>query len=140
MDIIGMGSEIVECPRIGGMIERHGELFLRRVYTEREIRQCHARKRALEHFAGLWAAKEAVLKALGVRRGGGGAWVEVEIRSAPQGAHRVLVQGAVKEAARSRGVGDILVSIARCRTYATAHALAVGSRARSPEPDRAEWD
>jgi len=128
MEIIGMGSEIIECPRIGGMIERHGELFLRRIYTEREIRQCHARKRSLEHFAGLWAGKEAVLRALGVGRGGGGAWAEVEIRRAPAGAHRVFVRGAVKEAARERGVGDVLVSIARCRTYATAHALAMGVR------------
>lgn len=127
MDIIGMGSEIIECPRIGGMIERHGELFLRRIYTEREIRQCHARKRALEHFAGLWAGKEAVLKALGVRRGGS-AWAEVEIRRAPRGAHRVFVGGAVKEAAKKRGVGDVLVSIARCRTYATAHAVALGAK------------
>lgn len=140
MDIIGMASEIIECPRIGGMIERHGELFLRRVYTEREIRQCHARTRSLEHFAGLWAGKEAVLKALGVRRGGGGAWVEVEIRIEPQGAHRVFIQGSVKETARSRGVAEILVSIARCRTYATAHALALGSRGRAAEPDRAEWE
>lgn len=139
MDIIGMGSGIVECPRIDGMIQRHGEPFLRRVYTEREIRQCHARTRPLEHFAGLWVAKEAVLKALGVHRSGG-AWIEVEIRIAPRGSHRVFVRGAVKEAARSRGVGDILVSIARCRTYATAHALAVGRAGRGSEPDREDWE
>ena len=71
MDIVGIGTDIVECLRIGRMIEQHGELFLTRVYTEREIRYCQERKRAVEHFAGRWAAKEAVLKALGVgwRRG-----------------------------------------------------------------------
>lgn len=128
MEIIGMGSEIIECPRIGGLIQRHGELFLRKIYTEREIRQCHARPRSLEHFAGIWAGKEAVLKALGVGRGGGGAWTEVEIRRAPRGSHRVYVRGAVKRAALAKGVGDIRVSIGRCRTYATAHALALGRR------------
>src|SRR5262249_36771069 len=65
MEILGIGTDIVECPRIGKMIEQHGELFLRRVYTEREIRYCQSRKHAIEHFAGRWAAKEAILKAIG---------------------------------------------------------------------------
>ncbi len=65
MDIVGIGTDIVECLRIGRMIEQHGELFLTRVYTEREIRYCQARKNATEHFAGRWAAKEAILKCLG---------------------------------------------------------------------------
>ena len=71
MDILGIGTDIVECLRIGRMIEQHGELFLTRIFTEREVRYCQERKRAVEHFAGRWAAKEAVLKALGVgwRRG-----------------------------------------------------------------------
>src|SRR5262245_57307194 len=43
MQIVGIGTDIVECPRIGRMIEQHGELFLRRVYTEWEIRYCQAR-------------------------------------------------------------------------------------------------
>ena len=51
MEILGIGTDIIECPRIGKMIEQHGELFLRRVYTEREIRYCQARKHAIEHFA-----------------------------------------------------------------------------------------
>ena len=63
MEILGIGTDIIECPRIGKMIEQHGELFLRRVYTEREIRYCQSRKHAIEHFAGRWAAKEAILKA-----------------------------------------------------------------------------
>src|SRR5438045_1636398 len=44
MEILGIGTDIIECPRIGKMIEQHGELFLRRVYTEREIRYCQSRK------------------------------------------------------------------------------------------------
>ena len=65
MEILGIGTDIVECLRIGRMIEQHGEIFLRRVYTEREIRYCQERKHAIEHFAGRWAAKEAILKCLG---------------------------------------------------------------------------
>ncbi|WP_435016192.1 holo-ACP synthase [Tundrisphaera sp. TA3] len=136
MDILGIGNEIIECPRIGRMVENHGELFLRRVYTDREIRFCQARKHAIEHFAGRWAAKEAVLKALGTGWTRGVGWTEIEIRSGDDGQPRVHVCGAAKEAAIRRKVGDILVTIAHCRTYATAYALAVGlpSPARQAEP------
>jgi holo-[acyl-carrier protein] synthase len=59
MNVVGIGTDIVECLRIAQMIERHGELFLRRVYTTREIEYCSARKAATQHYAGRWAAKEA---------------------------------------------------------------------------------
>ena len=55
--IIGLGTDIIEVVRIGEMIERHGEMFLQRVYTEQEIRYCQRRKAAMQHYAGRWAAK-----------------------------------------------------------------------------------
>ena len=125
MDIIGIGTDIVECVRIGRMIEQHGELFLNRVFTEREIRYCQERKRAVEHFAGRWAAKESVLKALDVGWRRGMSLTEVEIRNELGGRPQVHLCGAAKEAAQNRRVSDILLSIARCRAYATAYALAV---------------
>jgi holo-[acyl-carrier protein] synthase len=131
MDIIGIGTDIVECLRIGRMIEQHGELFLQRVYTDREVRYCQGRKRAIEHFAGRWAAKEAVLKCLGARGRKALCWTDVEIRPTPSGKPQVLLCGAAKDAAQRLRIGDILVSIAHCRAYATAYALAVG---RGPLP------
>jgi holo-[acyl-carrier protein] synthase len=137
MDILGIGTDIIECPRIGKMIERHGEVFLRKIYTEREIRYCQARKHAIEHFAGRWAAKEAIFKALGTGRSRGVAWTHIEVRNTPEGQPRVMVCGEARELTRERGIGDILVSISHCRTYATAYALAVGRSARelAPPPD-----
>src|SRR5262249_52774309 len=126
MDILGIGTDIIECPRIGRMIEQHGELFLRRVYTEREIRYCQARKHAIEHFAGRWAAKEAILKAIGTGWSRGIAWTDLENRNGSNGQPRVLVCGGAKEAALQRGIANILITISHCRTYATAYALAVG--------------
>jgi holo-[acyl-carrier protein] synthase len=126
MDIVGIGTEIVECLRIGRMIEQHGEQFLQRVYTEREIRWCQGRKRAVEHFAGRWAAKEAVLRCLGSSGRKTLCWTDVEIRPMPTGKPQVLLCGAAKDAALRLRVADILVSIAHCRAYATAYALAVG--------------
>jgi holo-[acyl-carrier protein] synthase len=125
MDIVGVGTDIVECLRIGRMIEQHGELFLNRVFTEREVRYCQARKRTTEHFAGRWAAKEAVLKAIGVGWRRGLSWTDVEVRNEGGGRPQVLLCGAAKELAVSRRVGDVLLSIAHCRAYAVAYALAV---------------
>jgi len=134
MEIVGIGTDIVECPRIGGMIERHGELFLRRIYTDREIRFCQSRKHAIEHFAARWAAKEAVFKALGTGPAEGVAWTDVEIRVGDRGALRVMVAGAAKDLARRKGVGDLLISTAHCRTYATAYVMAVARPRPVPPP------
>jgi len=138
MDILGIGTEIIECPRIGKMVENHGELFLRRVYTDREIRFCQSRKHAIEHFAGLWAAKEAILKALGSGWSQGVSWTDIEIRQVHRRQPRVLVAGEAKAMAIRRGIGDILITISHCRTYATAYALALGTSEtdrRSPESE-----
>src|SRR5438067_12616083 len=111
MQILGIGTDIIECLRIGKMIEQHGEQFLRRVYTEREIRYCQARKHAIEHFAGRWAAKEAILKALGTGWARGICWTDLEVRNEPGGAPKVLLRGGAKDIAVRRGVGDIRISI-----------------------------
>src|SRR5262245_27886272 len=135
MVILGIGTDIIECPRIGRMIEQHGELFLRRVYTEREIRYCQARKHAIEHFAGRWAAKEAILKALGTGWSRGICWTDLEVRNDPAGQPKVMVRGGARDVAVMRGIGDILVSISHCRTYATAYALALGRDSARTAPD-----
>ena len=141
MNVVGIGTEIVECPRIGRMVEHHGELFLRRVYTEREIRYCQSRKHAIEHLAGHWAAKEAIFKALGTNWSRGVAWTDIEVREVSGRRPQVWVGGAAKSHALRLGIGEILLSIAHCRTYATAYALALaappGDRPRSPPPNAA---
>ena len=134
MDILGIGTDIIECPRIGRMIEQHGELFLRRVYTEREIRYCQARKHAIEHFAGRWAAKEAILKAIGTGWVRGICWTDLEVRNGAGGRPEVLVRGGAKDAAIERGIGDILITISHCRTYATAYAIALRAERNGSEP------
>jgi holo-[acyl-carrier protein] synthase len=125
MDIVGIGTEIVECLRVGRMIEQHGEVFLTQVYTEREICFCQARRRATEHFAARWAAKEAILKALGTPWRRGIEWTDIEIEQAAAGAPQVLLGGATKELAQDLRVANILLSLAHCRAYATAYAIAV---------------
>jgi holo-[acyl-carrier protein] synthase len=125
MEIVGLGTDIVECVRIRKMIEDHGELFLQRVYTDKEIRYCQSRRQAAEHFAGRWAAKEAVLKALGTGWRRGISWRDVEIRNDPSGQPKVAVRGEAKEIARRMRLQDILITISHCRQFATAYAVAV---------------
>lgn len=127
MKIAGIGTDIVECLRIAQMIERHGELFLTRVYTPREIEYCSSRKSATQHYAGRWAAKEAVLKAMGTGWAKGISWRDIEIRTDEGGRPSILLGGAAREICEQRGVRDMLISISHCRSHATAYALAVGS-------------
>ena len=125
MEIIGIGTEIVECVRIAQMIGEHGELFLTRVFTPEEIRYCRQRKDATEQFAALWAGKEAALKALGIQSVKGLTWTDLEIRHGAGEQTRVCLAGAIKDHAAGAGVTEIFLSLAQCRAYATAYALAV---------------
>lgn len=124
MDIIGLGTEIVECARVRGMIEEHADRFLARVYSPEEIRWCQSRKNATEHYAALWAAKEAVFKSLRVTGRGGSPWAQVEIEYLDD-VPRVKVRGAMREKMGAAGVGTILLTTAFSRHYATATAIAL---------------
>jgi holo-[acyl-carrier protein] synthase len=106
------------------MIEQHGELFLQRVFTDREIRYCQMRRHAREHFAARWAAKEAVFKAFGTGWTKGTSWRDVEIRNEPGGQPKVAVRGEAKEIVKRLRISDILISLSHCRSYATALAIA----------------
>lgn len=126
-NIIGIGTDITECLRIARMIERHGELFIERVYTPDEIKYCQNRKQATQHFTGRWAAKEAILKAIGTGWTKGISWRDMEIRNEPGGKPTVAVRGGVKDVVEQLGITDIHVTISHCRTHATATAIAVGN-------------
>jgi holo-[acyl-carrier protein] synthase len=124
--ILGIGTDIIECLRIAQMIERHGELFIRRVYTDHEIAYCSTKKAATQHYAGRWAAKEAVLKALGTGWVRGISWRDVEVRNRPGGAPTVMLRAGAKEVFERAGMSRMHISISHCRSHATAYAIAEG--------------
>lgn len=124
MDVLGLGTEIVECARVRAMIEEHGERFLERVYTADEIRWCQSRKKATEHYAALWAAKEAVFKSLRIVGRTGAPWGQVEIEFRDDSTI-VKVRGVLRERMDKAGIGSIAVSTSFTRHYATATALAL---------------
>ena len=124
MDVVGLGTEIVECARVRVMIEEHGERFLTRVYTAEEIRWCQSRKNATEHYAAIWAAKEAVFKCLRVAGRSGAPWSQIEVQFYDD-MPKVKVHGILREWMDKAGVGGIAVSTAFTRHYATATAVAM---------------
>lgn len=122
--VLGMGVDIVECERIARMIEKHGDLFLKRVYTPREIEYCSPRKAAVQHYAGRWAAKEAILKALGTGWSKGIQWTDLEIANLPGGKPEVVLHGQASIHADAIGIRDVLISISHTSQQAIASAIA----------------
>jgi len=123
MEILGLGTEIIECVRVGRMIEQHGEAFLLRVYTSQEILFCQQRRRATEHFAARWAGKEAVFRALHRPWRDGMEWTDIEIIEKPGATPEVTLRGSTAELAEALGVVRVVLSLAHCRAYATATAI-----------------
>jgi len=125
--IKGVGIDIIEVKRIEGMIKAHGELFISRVFTQAENDYCESFRRPEERFAGRFAAKEAVLKALGTGWRGGISWQDVEVLEAPSGRPEVHLTGAAGKEAKKLGVQKVHLSISHSRDYALAYAIAEGS-------------
>lgn len=116
------GVDLIEIERIAAAIERFGDRFLRRVYTEGEIRACRGRAQS---FAGRFAAKEAISKALGV-----GIrtipWKDIEILRDPRGKPTVHLHGKALSIAKRQNLTTFDVSISHSRTDAIAVVVATG--------------
>ena len=111
-----IGVDIIEIARIKKAIAGRGERFLRRVYTEPELRLYHQKPSSL---AARFAAKEAVIKAIG-KQTKGISWREIEILSDPTGKPLVHLHGKAKSQARSLGLDKLAVSLAHSKEYAIA--------------------
>jgi holo-[acyl-carrier protein] synthase len=126
--MIGHGIDIVETERIGRLLADHGEHFLDRVFTK--IEQQHAQlsgKRQIERLAGRFAAKEAVLKALGTGWRGKIAWTDIEIAALPSGQPMIRLSGECARIAAEMGIIRWLVSISHIGTHAIASAIGLAA-------------
>jgi holo-[acyl-carrier protein] synthase len=126
MTILGHGVDIVEVARIDRIRREHGERFLERCFTPAEREYAAARKRGSESLAGRFAAKEAVLKALGTGWRDGIAWTDVEVVVIPSGQPEVRLCGVAAQTARKLGITGWLLSLSHTEAYAVASAIAVG--------------
>lgn len=117
---ITSGIDTIEIERIAGAIDRFGDRFLQRVYTETEIVHCRGRAQS---FAGRFAAKEAASKALGIGIRGL-SWRDIEVVRGPRGKPVMLLHGKAARVAEAQGLTSFEVSITHSRTDATAVVIA----------------
>ena len=118
--LIGTGIDLVEIERIAHSIERYGDRFLRRVYTESEIAYCNRKRSSAESFAARFAAKEAGAKALGTGISRGVTWQEFQVERQPGGRPTLALRGRAKQLATSLGVKSISLSITHTGSLAMA--------------------
>ncbi len=131
MKIHGLGTEIVEVLRIAKMIERHAEEFLNRVFTPRELTFCQNRSQTTQHYAAIWAAKQAIARAVGLRWQRTLHWSDMEIRPVANGGAKVKFRGSMRDALEQLPIGEIRVTMAHCRSHATATAIVLEREANA---------
>jgi holo-[acyl-carrier protein] synthase len=118
--LVGTGIDVIEVPRIARSIERFGDRFLRRVFTDAEIAWCRARAGSAESFAARFAAKEAGAKALGTGIQHGVTWKELEVRRAPGSRPTLHLTGRARAIAGQLGVTHVSLSLTHTAALAVA--------------------
>jgi len=121
--IVGTGIDIAEVPRIANSIERFGERFLNRIFTEGERRYCDAKANRVERYAARFAAKEAGMKAIGTGWNHGVTWKDVEVTRMPGGRPTLSFHGKAAEFAAKLGTKNIALSLTHTADYAMAQVI-----------------
>ena len=119
--INGIGIDIVEVEKIKDAIKKWGDGFLKKIFTRGEIQYCRSRRFSHIHFASRFAAKEAIVKALGTgfwRKGL--KWTDFEIIKTGNGGVEVQLLNNLRKRLKSR---KILISMSHCQEYAVANAI-----------------
>ena len=109
--IVGIGIDLERIDRFRDLLDRWGERFEKKLFTEAERAYCHGRGKPAQHFAARFAAKEAALKAMGVPRHVGLEWQHFEIVSAPSGAPSLVLTHAARAAADRLGVTRVHLTL-----------------------------
>jgi holo-[acyl-carrier protein] synthase len=121
--IVGTGIDIAEVPRISESIERFGERFLRRVFTEEEIRYCDSKANRVERYAARFAAKEAAMKALGTGWNHGVRWRDVEVFRSPGSRPTIRFHGKAAEFAARLHANHVALSLSHTAEQAIASVI-----------------
>jgi holo-[acyl-carrier protein] synthase len=124
VEILGLGVDICEIARMERALRRHPTMR-ERVFTPEEIAYCDGKGRPAESYAGRFAAREAVIKALGGYRGR--RWQDISVTRAPSGAPAIRLSGNAKVRADELGVAGVLVTFTHERASAVAFAVAVAA-------------
>jgi holo-[acyl-carrier protein] synthase len=125
VEIAGLGVDICEIARMERALGRHPTMR-ERVFTPEEIAYCDGKARPAESFAGRFAAREAVIKALGGYRGR--RWQDISVTRQPSGAPAIALTGNAKRRADALGLSRVLITFTHEKTNAVAFAVAVIDR------------
>lgn len=119
----GVGTDIIECDRIARVLERQGERFLKRVFTEGERAYCMQMKNPVPHLAARFAAKEAVSKCFTTGIGESLSWKSVEVVKGEREQPIIRLDEKGQDLLRTVGGKDVLVSLAHTGNYGLAYAV-----------------
>jgi holo-[acyl-carrier protein] synthase len=125
MNILGIGIDATDIPRVADVFERYGERFLQRVFTAGEIAYCTKRRNPAPHLAGRFAAKEAAMKALGTGHSRGVLWKDIEVIRLG-GPPRLQLHGGAARRAAAMHVQRSLLTITHSETLAFAQVMLIG--------------
>ena len=126
MNIIGLGLDATDIPRIAETYARYGDRFLRRVFTDGEIAYCTRRRDPVPHLAGRLAAKEAAMKALGTGHSRGVLWKDVEVVR-HGGPPQLRLHGGAARRAEAMGMTKSLLTITHSESLALAQVILLGA-------------
>ncbi len=123
--IVGVGIDLAEVSRIASLLERHGETFLKKTFTQNEIAYCSKKAAPAMHFAARFAAKEAVAKALGCGIAEGVSLTGISIENDALGKPEAVLDEGARRRLEAIGAGKVLVSLTHTKEHAQAIAVAV---------------
>lgn len=121
----GIGTDIVKVSRISKILDRHPE-FAQKVFTDSEIEYCSSRPSPAQSFAVRFAAKEAVMKALGTGWDGRINWRDIEVLNAGEGVPKLKLHGLALRRMEALGADTALLSLSHEKEYAVAFVLLAG--------------
>jgi holo-[acyl-carrier protein] synthase len=125
MNILGLGFDATDIPRIAATLDRYGDRFLRRVFTDGEIAYCTRRRDPTPHLAARFAAKEAGMKALGTGHSRGVLWKDLEVVRVG-GPPQLRLHGTAAARAARMGVESSLLTLTHSDSLAMAQVLLLG--------------
>ena len=120
MSVLGIGVDLVECARIQRSIDRFGDRFLHRVFTDGEIEYSMSMKFPARHLAARFAAKEAVSKAFGTGIGKAMGWRDIDVHKKESGEPFLVLHGGADALAKERATKSAWISLSHTEHHAVA--------------------
>lgn len=127
--IFGTGVDIVEVFRMRDAIDKWGDGFLKKVFTDKEIAYSNSKRFSCQHLAARFAAKEAVVKAFGEPKKFPIKWTEVEVVNDGEGKPTIKFYGDALALKKKKKIGDVILSMSHSKNYAVANVILMKGRA-----------